>query len=57
MHPRDLSESGRPQLHRMQLYVASLLAERQQGYLTLRGRDDSYYQIDLALPLMVEATS
>jgi K+-sensing histidine kinase KdpD len=51
MHPRDLSESGRPYLHRMQLYVASLLAERQQGYLTLRGRDNAYFQIDLALPL------
>ena len=57
MHPRDLSETGRPQLHRMQLYVASLLAERQQGYLTLRGRDDSHYQIDLALPLASEMSS
>ena len=51
MQPRDLSETGRPQLHRMQLYVASLLAERQHGRLTLRGQDDFRYQIDLALPL------
>lgn len=51
MHARDLSESGRPQLHRMQLYVASLLARRQSGYLTLRGRDENDYQIDLALPV------
>jgi K+-sensing histidine kinase KdpD len=51
MHVRDLSESGRPQLHRMQLYVASLLAQRQSGYLTLRGRDQNDYQIDLALPV------
>jgi hypothetical protein len=53
LQPRDLSETGRPRLHRMQLYVASLLAERQQGNLTLRGRDDNQYQIDLALPLVV----
>lgn len=51
MHPRDLSESGRPKLHRMQLYVASLLAERQQGHLTLRGEDDRRYQFDLTMPL------
>jgi signal transduction histidine kinase len=48
---RDLSEAGRPKLHRMQLYVASLLAQRQQGQLTLRGRDDHQFQIDLSLPL------
>jgi signal transduction histidine kinase len=52
MQPRDLSETGRPQLHRMQLYVASLLAERQQGNLTLRGQDDFLYEIDLSLPLL-----
>lgn len=52
MNPRDLSELGRPHLHRMQLYVASLLAERQQGSLILRGSGDQEYQIDLALPLM-----
>lgn len=51
MHPRDLSESGRPRLHRMQLYVASLLAQRQKGYLTLHALEDRQYQIDLALPL------
>lgn len=51
LQPRDLSEVGRPHLHRMQLYVANLLAERQQGYLTMRGREDNIYQIDLALPL------
>ncbi|GEM_PF-1160286 len=51
MQPRDLSETGRPQLHRMQMYVASLLAERQQGSLTLRGQDDFLYEVDLSLPL------
>jgi signal transduction histidine kinase len=51
MHPRDLSEAGRPQLHRMQLYVANLLAERQRGYLTLRRQDDARYEFDLAVPL------
>jgi signal transduction histidine kinase len=51
MHPRDLSEAGRPQLHRMQLYVANLLAERQRGYLTLRCQDDARYEFDLAVPL------
>jgi hypothetical protein len=51
MTPRDLSEAGRPLLHRMQLYVASLLAERQRGYLTLRGGDERQYELDLAVPL------
>ncbi|NDJ79205.1 MAG: hypothetical protein GYB65_23390 [Chloroflexi bacterium] len=54
MQARDLSEAGRPDLHRMQLYVASLLAERQQGYLLLSGQGDDVYQIDLALPLVAE---
>jgi signal transduction histidine kinase len=52
MNPRDLSEAGRPLLHRMQLYVASLLAERQQGYLALRDQGDQHYQLDLAVPLV-----
>lgn len=52
MHPRDLSEIGRPPLHRMQMYVASLLAERQQGHLTLRAQDQHSFQIDLALPVV-----
>lgn len=51
MNPRDLSEAGRPILHRMQLYVASLLAERQQGYLALRDQGDQHYQLDLTVPL------
>ncbi len=51
MHPRDLSESGRPSLHRMQLYVASLLAQRQQGTLTLHSYPHHRYQFDLAVPL------
>lgn len=51
MHPRDLSETGRPRLHRMQVYVASLLAQRQQGYLTLHVLPNRWYQIDLTLPL------
>ena len=51
MQPRDLSETGRPQMHRMQLYVARLLAERQQGNLSLRGQADFVYEIDLSLPL------
>jgi signal transduction histidine kinase len=57
MNPRDLSEAGRPQLHRMQLYVAHLLAERQQGDLTLRAQEDNLYQIDLALALAPPDTS
>ncbi len=57
MHPRDLSESGRPKLHRMQLYVASLLAERQQGHLTLRGEDDRRYWFDLAMPLVLSPSA
>ncbi|MBN2304885.1 MAG: hypothetical protein JXQ72_10430 [Anaerolineae bacterium] len=57
MHPRDLSEMGRPHLHRMQLYVASLLAERQQGALTLHGKENHEYHIDLALPLMTAASA
>jgi signal transduction histidine kinase len=51
MNPRDLSEAGRPHLHRMQLYVACLLAERQQGYLALSDRGGQQYQLDLAVPL------
>jgi K+-sensing histidine kinase KdpD len=51
LHPRDLSESGRPQLHRMQLYVANLLAERQNGSLTLRDQTQSTYELDLAMPI------
>ena len=51
MHPRDLSQAGRPNLARMQLYVATLLAERQQGYLTMSGRPDQHYQMHLVLPL------
>ncbi len=51
MNPRDLSEAGRPVLHRMQLYVASLLAERQQGYLALRDQGERHYELDLAMPL------
>ncbi len=55
MHPRDLSESGRPKLHRMQLYVASLLAQRQQGYLALHVLPKSTYEIDLALLLATDS--
>ncbi len=51
MNPRDLSEAARPHLHRMQLYVASLLAERQDGYLTLRDQADNRYELDLVVPL------
>ena len=51
MQPRDLSEAGRPVLHRMQLYVASLLAERQHGLLRLRSGGQERYTIDLTLPL------
>jgi signal transduction histidine kinase len=51
MNPRDLSEAGRPLLHRMQLYVACLLAERQQGFLALRDQGEQRYQLDLAVPL------
>jgi signal transduction histidine kinase len=51
MNPRDLSEAGRPLLHRMQLYVACLLAERQQGYLALHDQGEQRYQLDLAIPL------
>lgn len=51
MHPRDLSELGRPDLHRMQLYVAILLAEQQQGYLTLKSSNTRAYKLDLVLPL------
>lgn len=55
MRPRDLSEAGRPQLHRMQLYVANLLARKQQGYLTLRTGEADHYEIDLALPLVAQS--
>jgi two-component system phosphate regulon sensor histidine kinase PhoR len=57
LHPRDLSEQGRPLLHRMQLYVASLLAERQQGYLTLRDEGQHVFELDLALPLAPSSES
>jgi len=49
--PRDLSEHARPQLHRIQLYVATLLAERQHGLLTLREEPGAAFQFDLALPV------
>ncbi len=52
-HARDLSEHTRPKLHRLQLYVANLLAERQHGLLTLREERDAAIQFDLALPLDV----
>lgn len=51
MQPRDLSEKGRPQLHRMQLYVANLLTERQKGFLTVNAKGDSVYTLDVAMPL------
>ena len=47
---RDLRYQGRPHLHRMQLYVASLLAERQNGSLTLHAMGADRYQIELTLP-------
>jgi len=49
--PRDLSEERRPQLHRMQLYVASLLAERQSGSLVLRLQPDRAFELDLTMRL------
>lgn len=49
--PRDLSEERRPQLHRMQLYVASLLAERQNGALVLRQQPDRAFELDLTVRL------
>ncbi len=52
MHPRDLSEEGRPQLHRMQLYVANLLAQRQNAQLSISQGDDDVYAFDLTMPLM-----
>lgn len=55
MQPRDLSEQGRPQLHRMQLYVANLLAERQQGQLTVRDQGEHLYSLDLAMPVIVSS--
>ncbi|MBN1201221.1 MAG: hypothetical protein JXJ20_05130 [Anaerolineae bacterium] len=51
MRSRDLSESSRPYLHRMQLYVATLLTERQGGCLTLRKCGIQDYELDLVLPL------
>ena len=51
-HPRDLSDVGRPKLHRMQLYVAHLLAERQQGHLSIHERPEQVYELDLAMPLV-----
>ncbi len=53
-HPRDLSDAGRPKLHRLQLYVAHLLAERQQGHLTIHEHANQLYTLDLALPLADE---
>ncbi|WP_119073014.1 sensor histidine kinase [Aggregatilinea lenta] len=47
---RDLRYEGRPYLHRMQLYVANLLAERQNGTLTLQAKGDDRYQLELMLP-------
>lgn len=47
---RDLRHQGRPDLHRMQLYVASLLAERQSGSLTLHALGGDRYQIEVVLP-------
>jgi K+-sensing histidine kinase KdpD len=49
MYPRDLSEVARPHLHRMQLYVASLLAERQDGYCCAISRIIA--ELDLVVPL------
>lgn len=49
--PRDLSERSRPQLHRIQMHVANLLAERQRGLLTLHEEPQAFFQLDLALPL------
>lgn len=53
MPSRDLSEAGRPKLHRMQMYVANLLAERQRGCLTLQGDANYQYEINLTLPLTI----
>ena len=35
----------------MQLYVAHLLAERQQGHLSIHERPEQLYALDLAMPL------
>lgn len=51
MNPRDLSEEARPLLHRMQLDVANLLAERQHGHLTVCETQGRTILFDLALPL------
>lgn len=53
--PRDLSEHSRPQLHRIQMYVANLLAERQRGLLMLHEESQTFFQFDLALPLDITA--
>lgn len=53
--PRDISERSRPQLHRIQMHVANLLAERQRGLLTLHEEPQAFFQFDLALPLDVAA--
>ena len=50
-HPRDLSDAGRPKLHRMQLYVAHLLAERQQSHLSIHECPEHIYELDLTMPL------
>ena len=52
MHPRDLSEQSRPQLHRMQLYVASLLAERLRGRLVLIEQEPQRFVFELAMPVL-----
>ncbi|HML20078.1 MAG TPA: histidine kinase dimerization/phospho-acceptor domain-containing protein [Aggregatilinea sp.] len=52
---RDLRYQGRPYLHRMQLYVASLLAERQNGSLTLHAQGGDRYLIELMLPCAAPA--
>ncbi len=57
MHPRDLSEQGRPQLHRMQLYVANLLAVRQNGFLTVAKYGENTYAFDLAMPLVPNSSA
>lgn len=52
MHPRDLSEQSRPQLHRMQLYVASLLTERLRGRLIITEQGEQDFAFDLAMPVL-----
>lgn len=57
MSGRDLNCLSRPHLHRMQLYVASLLAERQHGALTFHGIGDCRYCIELILPRAPQETA